>query len=353
MRQALNLSALALFLALGAQSAGAQNLQLDQFTTALSSVPNQASLTINPSTGNVAITTAQGNYNACTFPVQSGSVSFTSIPTSAQVSTQISISWATVNPVGTNPCTPTQGGTTDWVSQGAAPGTSTRTVTLPATAGSVTFGMQCNTQVGLQSAQATVTVTAAGGGGGCTGGSPPDVMPTVSFPATWGDVFSNQPFPNPIGNARKITVPLNQSIALRFNPSGSITQGSIETAESPGDPGAPIRVSISKCAGEFKDYLADGRLCLFRGNNNQANLIFFNSSVSNPDWCSLETGSQYYVNLTHRVPRFPTNTSLPAIVTESDCPAAQCFTLLTARTLSPAEAEALGMPYQAPIFDGN
>lgn len=348
MRQALKLSALALIATVGAQCASAQTLRIDQVTTALSSVQNQAAVTINPSNGEVVVLSTQ-NYSSCA-STQSAVV-FTSAPASGTVNSTIQLSWATTNPSGTNPCTPTQGGSTNWVGQGAAPANGTRSVTLPSTPGSVTFGMQCNTVSGPITATATVNVTQQQTGN-CSGTSPSVITPT-SFPSNWTDVFGSQnTFPNPIGTARRVVVPVNGAVALRFiAQTGGLSVGRMESAESPGEPGGPLRVSISECAGDFRDELNTGKLCLYRGLTNQGQVLFainqFSSGV-----CGLTVGSTYYANVTHLVPAYP-----PEGIVDSTCPAGSCMTLMTTRDLNQAEVEALGLRWIPPgdgaVFDGD
>lgn len=341
MRQALNLSALALIATLGAQSTSAQTLRIDQVTTALSSVQNQASLTINPSTGEVNVSSSQ-NYATCT--AAQGAVTVTA-PSTGTVNQTITVSWNAVNPVGANPCTPTQGGSTNWLAQGSAPASGSRQVTLPASAGPVTFGMQCTTASGTLTGTTTVTV---GGLDSCSGiGTAPAVMPVNSFPANWTDVFGGaMSFPNPIGTAKRVVIPVNQAVALRFIANtGGVSLGRLESAESPGEPGGPLRVSVSTCPGDFREELNNGKLCLYRGLTNQGQVLFainqFSSGV-----CGLQSGNTYYANVTHLVPAFPNDG-----IVDSNCPAGACMTLMTTRDLTQAETEALGLDWVPPGGD--
>lgn len=87
--------------------------------------------------------------------------SFQATPSQANVSSLLTLSWTSTN---TTSCTPQLGAGTTWAALGTLPTSGTRTVTAPASPGTVTFGLSCSN--GPQSASSTTQVTVVSPGGG-------------------------------------------------------------------------------------------------------------------------------------------------------------------------------------------
>lgn len=95
-----------------------------------------------------------------------------------------------------------------------------------------------------------------------------------AFPSTWQNVFS-LPFPNPIGNARIISIPQGGVVSLAFTPSLANPVGNVETSESPGNPGGALTLSISPCRADYRrEVLTNGTLCIGSGLSSQDQLVF-------------------------------------------------------------------------------
>jgi hypothetical protein len=165
------------------------------------------------------------------------------------------------------------------------------------------------------------------------------------FPAVWADLHPGSVFPSPFGNAKGVAVPVGQAAAIAFvTGSGSINpNGAIETAEQSGEAGGPVRISLSRCVGDFRPSLRVGQRCATPGASNQGSIIFTTSSVVGDSICTLATQTQYFLNITHRVATIPAGQP-DGPLSARNCEQSSCSTLITTRQLASREAAALGLP---------
>lgn len=327
----LMLSAAAL---LSCSVASAQTLLIDSIQTNLLNIQNQASVTIDPLSGNVVVRSATGS--ACTV-TPAPTVSVTG-PSSGQVNSQVSVSWTSTNTSGATPCTPSSNPINNTWNTGASAPNGNRTVTLPASAGTQTLTMTCSGSTSpAGSSTLSINVTSTVLPPECTG-TPTDGLIISANPGSWTTVFPGSTFPNPYGNAKAVIIPQGMSAAIAFNSgSGTVSPiGAIETAEQSGQPAGPLRISFSKCPGDFRPQLRVGQLCATTGGSNQASMVFRVGSIVGSGYCTLTPNTNYYFNITHRVPANP-DEGIP----QSECAGASCTTLMTTRELLLREMEEL------------
>lgn len=315
--------------------ASAQTLTIDSINTPLSTVQNQASVTIDPATGNVLVRSASGQVCSVA-PAPTASVSG---PSSGQVNAQIAVNWTSTNTSGSMPCTPTSSPTNNTWNTGASAASGTRLVTLPASAGTQTLSMTCSGTTS-PAATSTLSVSVSAIPDTSCAGTPTDNLTISTNPSNWEALYPGSTFPNPYGNVRAVNIPQGMTAAIAFNSgSGSpFNTGSLETAEQSGQSAGPLRMSLSRCPGDYRPELRIGKICLSPGDHVQQSLYYFIGSTTGPSYCTLTPNTTYYINLTHRIPAGGGNQA-------SECNSSVCTTLITTRNLTPSEALQAGLPH--------
>jgi hypothetical protein len=132
------------------------------------------SVAINPSTGNVTVSSQSGvNCNPSNATL--------TLPSSATVGTNFVVSWTST---GTTSCTPSGGGSSNWATQGTLPTSGNRTITAPGTpATNVSFTISCAT--GGTPAVDTKTMNFTNIPGFVDLLAPSTVPTTTSFNVSW------------------------------------------------------------------------------------------------------------------------------------------------------------------------
>lgn len=340
MRDGLAMAALAAALFVPG-AAGAQALVIDESTTALRDVGGQAAMSVNLVTGAVFVKAATGS--ACSLAPQPTVV--VTAPTTATSGQTVAVSWSASNTAGGAPCTPSSFPVNASWNQGASGPSGTRNVTLPTVAAGNVINQQltmtCSGASGTTPAVDTKVIAVSGGGGGTNcAGTPTDGLVVAGFPSDWGNLHPGFNFPAPLGNTRLVSVESGFVAAIAFQ-TGSSISGSVETSEGSGIAGGPLRISISRCPGDFRPALRVGQRCATVGTSVQQQL-FFSSTASNSGICTLQPNTQYYLNLTFRVASIAAGEP-GGPVQGGDCGDASCGALVVTRSLTRAEEQAHGI----------
>lgn len=290
MRKVISIIALAAATA-WAQGAIAQTIAIDSVPPiSLSTSSVQTAVSVDTGTGNVSVRTAAGNYTSCT---AGGGVntpvinSFTSSASSVTSGNSFTLSWASSNTLS---CSPQQGGGTTWSTLGTLPTSGSQSLVAPTMNGSLTFQLTCTN--GSTSDVKTVSVTVGTGGGGGGGGSCTQTYPNTNT-VEYSGLFGSWPA---FGSSRRLTVPVNGALAMRFTASASTTQfGTTATATYPGDGDGHGQMSISRSPGCFSAAQL-GANCLTQVSR-EPSVGWAN--FANQFSCQLTPGESYFVNLTY------------------------------------------------------
>jgi hypothetical protein len=280
--------ALGLLLLTVGSGAWAQTMTLDNVQPiSLSTSSTQPAWTVDVVTGNLTVRSASGNYTQCTTGGGGGAgpsiTSFSADPSSVAAGGSTTLTWTTSNVVS---CTPTQGGTTSWSSLGTLPANGSRTVTMPNTAGTVTFGLTCTNGQTSVSRTTSVTVTSGGGGGSC---APPVGLTEnlVSFTA----MYNSWPAYN---GWRRLQIDRGSYLAIEFTASQSTSQyGTFSASGYPGDGGGVGVMSISRTPGCFTQSALPQGCRTPPAMNPGISWTNGQSTVS----CRLTPGERYYINI--------------------------------------------------------
>lgn len=272
------------------QGAFAQTIAIDTVPPiSLSTSSVQSAVSVDTVTGNVSVRTAAGNYTSCT---AGGGVnapvinSFTSSASSVTSGASFTLSWTSSNTLS---CSPQQGGGSGWANLGTLPTSGSQSLVAPTMDGALTFQLTCTN--GSTSDVKTLSVTVSSGGGG--GGSCPPTYPNTNV-VEYANLFGSWPA---FGSSRRLTVPSNGALAMRFTASSSTTQfGTTATADHPGDGDGWGLMSVSRSPGCFNAAHLGAR-CLLSSAARLPSIGWAN--FPNQFSCQLTPGETYYVNLTY------------------------------------------------------
>lgn len=259
--------------------------------TAPGGAANNVSFTISCATGGTPVTDTK----TMNFTAGAASVNLVA-PTSVAVSANFVVSWTSSGTSGTNPCTPSGGGTSNWASQGALEPNGQRTITAPASAGSAVFSISCATGATPVTDSETISFT-GGGGANCTGAVPPPGI-GAGGATNWGTIYAGAVFPEPYNTNNTILVTRGQTRVIRIDPNFASPDTSRIGAlvYVPSGVGAVV-ATISPCPNDFRqsELNTPTNRC-YRGPANQIDFPFsFNNSGAG--FCNLQAGQTYYINL--------------------------------------------------------
>jgi len=229
-------------------------------------------------------------------------------PASAPVSQPFTISWTST---GTTGCTPTGGTGTNWSSQGALPVSGNRSITAPASATTVTFGITCSSSGGNVSDSEQTTFTGGGGGANCDSVTLPPGIGGFGQ-QTWTTLYGGQQFPLIYSSNKTFAIGSGQGLRLAITPTlptnGSSPNGTLTYNEADSVARAGF-MTISRCPGDFRLNVlnlpagCDGVFtpCTTKCHTGieaqgQLSLGFRLQGTAN-NTCNMTPGAQYYVNI--------------------------------------------------------
>jgi len=276
--------------------------------------------TIDPSTGDVRISTDDANpCGGGTIP-PGPSVSLVVNPTVVASSGQFTVSW-NVAPAATSTCTTSGGAGTTWTQLSSGTfqqnqGVGSQTYALANTGSSavaVSFTLSCTfTEGTVPPRTATVTVNSQNQPPvGCDGVTPPNENIEIPFAGIFGTT-NNPLFPGQNGTFLFREISRNTNISVRFvarAPSSGAnampTTGAFDilSQKGAGISIAPTSVSLKSCKGDYRN-LGDGCNGVVNGNTNTVPF----TAIGTPGFCSLVAGQTYYINIIHGT---PPNLSVP------------------------------------------
>lgn len=319
-----------------------QSIHIDSAVIPIIDVGRRPALVINQITGNVSIQASPGT--VCLAPPQPSVV--VSAPSGAMSGQTIAVSWSSSNTSGSTPCVPSSAPiNAGWQSGGAAGPAGIRNVTLPVvSSGRINqqLSMTCAGPSGTPSAVDTTTVLVSAPGSGNCSGTPSDDLFVAGFPTNWINLHPGQNFPQSFGVAKLVNVETGGVAAIEFS-TGLSGNGVIETTEASNVLGAPVRISLSRCAGDFRTDLRVNQRCATVGTSPQQQLVFRVGSTTVASICTLAPNTTYYLNVTFRVPGIG-QFEPGGPVFASECSGTSCGGLVVTRPMSRAEEEAYGLP---------
>lgn len=260
----------------------AQTVTLDNVAPiALTGSSTVSAVSIEPSTGNVIVRSAIGNFNQCTGITAVPTITaFTASPSSVAPGGNITLSWTSSNATS---CTPSQGGGTQWPNLGTLSTSGSQPLTAPQTLGPIFLQLTCTN--GSTNDMRTVQVTVEPQTSNCppifASGTVQEFNESIGIWPAHNDKIRQF-----VGN--------NQYFSLRFTATANpLDRGTINTTGFPGDGDGNGVVSISTGPGCFNASILSSRC------------------VSNPvpwpgvSWtngqsafvCTLTPGRSYHVNM--------------------------------------------------------
>ena len=264
-------------------------------STQLTSSATEAAVAIDPATGVATVKTAGAG----------PSVSISANPTSVLTNATTSITWNASGFGGNLNCTRTSSpsGLTGWSSTSNT-ATGSTSVTMPATAQTVTISLSCTGDNGSANSFTSVSVTQPGTGGvDCTQRRPGyNGSPRQEVRRSYFSIF-NAGFPGPI-NARWEGQPSGVAdgavIALEFVAPTSPAQGYMDIVDSPDRGGfGRVTAGFSDCPGEISTFVPGSTTVLNPcWGGELKTLSRWTLDPGDVNRCVLIPGKTYFLNIT-------------------------------------------------------
>lgn len=288
----------------------AQTLFLDNAQLSLNATQGQASVVIDPASGNVTVRSATGNITQCSgggggSPVVNLSVA----PTNPLAGSSVTLTWTSSNIQGGSsfPCTPSGGAGTSWAGLGPQPANNTSGVSVNIPSGTapgtqISFTLTCTGTNG--SGQDTKTVTVQDPSQPNCPGAIPGL--TRAGPGSWQQVFGAS-FPEPRGANRQLDIARGTYVALEFN-SRTATQinppvtSTVDLNTTEFMTSGAALLSVSRCEGEFgAQYGNQGSTLPARCRGGPSGVASMRVQYENigTDNCTLLPNTTYFFNITY------------------------------------------------------